>query len=731
MRACRARTTGGHAVRLVLATLLIAIAPLLAPPGGPRPAVAAEPTLVRVDLDQVTPTVAKPTDTITVTGRVTNITAAPLFNIQVLMWRNQAPYTESEQLAAVLASAPDEPFGATMINPGNFLDLTRSVASPGLPVSLDPGATLSFTVTGTVAQLRVPQFDAVYLVGAVVKGTTTRTGNPVTIGRGRSLLPVVNEKSTLVTPLTTIVELRSTPSRIAAREFLDDHLAAEVAAGGRLRVLLAAAAEADVSWAVDPELVSALEEMAAGYQVRTATGLVPGSGAVDAASWLAEFDRLDEARGHQLPYAHPDVLALTAAGNTTVLAGAERAATAVRRTADLPTLATSEAGLADDATVRALLALDPAIVLLSDASTNTSTVTRSGATPVVSFAADAFAGGPGPEPGTALKVRQQMVATGLLQARSGAPVVRLVTNEREHAADAAARAPYLRRTTLAALAAGPGAPQLGTVTVPRTVSPGPLTSPQISDVAALGRNYAAYAELLVNPGDISDRADAALARSTSGSWRGQAEDQAGFVTPQQNEVGGILSGESVTLGRAVPAILTGATGSFPLTVTNNLTVPVKVRVEVTSTNRSRLKVHSVEQVVVQPGERVQVQVAAEPATNGEVAVVAQLTTLSGTALGQPTTRTVIVTQYGTVGWAIAIAAGIAFFGGASWRIRQVRRERARAEARQPDVLTSSVPAAELTATSLPLPEQGREGRSREVLEGTVQTERDSPPEGSG
>lgn len=702
------RRAGSRGVRLLLATLLVALAPLLAssltPLRGALPsAAAAEQTLVRVDLDQLTPTVASPGDTVTISGRVTNTTTAPLYNVQVLMWRNQAPYTEADQLAAVLTSAANEPFGSNMVNDGNFVDLTRSVASPGLQVSLDPGASLPFSVTGTVAQLRIPQYDAVYLVGTVVKGTTTRTGGPVTIGRARTLLPVLGDGSTLRATLTSIVEFRSTPSRVARREFLDDHLADEVATGGRLRILLASATRDGVSWAVDPALISALEEMAEGYQVRTPNGLVPGTGTVDAASWLAQFDQLSTTRGYQIPYAHPDVVALTAAADTTVLASAERAATTVRRTAGLPLLATTEAGLVDGASLKALLGLDPAAVLLSDVSTQTTGLTRSGATPVVSFAAAAFGGGPGPEPDTTVKVRQQMLASGLLQARAGAPVVRLVTNEAEDRADTAAEAGYLQRVPLTTITTGrpfQTAPQLDTVTLPRTVSPAPLSRGQVEAVTTLGHNFGAYAELLVTPGDIANRADEALARGASSSWRGREVDQAAFLAPLQTEVGGVLDGQSVTLGQPVPAILTGATGSFPLTVTNNLPVAVRVRLEVQSTNRSRLKVHSVEQVVVQPGERVQVQVAAEPAANGEVAVVAQLTTLSGTALGQPTTRTVIVTQYGTVGWAIAIAAGLAFFGGASWRIRQVRKERARLESVQPDALTASLPTAALPPTVL-------------------------------
>jgi hypothetical protein len=57
-----------------------------------------------------------------------------------------------------------------------------------------------------------------------------------------------------------------------------------------------------------------------------------------------------------------------------------------------------------------------------------------------------------------------------------------------------------------------------------------------------------------------------------------------------------------------------------------------------------------------------------------------------------------VTQNGTTGWAIALAAGLVLIGSTSFRIRQVTRERARAVAAGPaepepvSGLTSAPPA---------------------------------------
>ena len=61
--------------------------------------------------------------------------------------------------------------------------------------------------------------------------------------------------------------------------------------------------------------------------------------------------------------------------------------------------------------------------------------------------------------------------------------------------------------------------------------------------------------------------------------------------------------------------------------------------------------------------------------NGVVPVTAQLMTESGRPVGPPFDIEVQVTQNGTTGWAIAIAAGIVLVGSTFLRIRQVAKER--------------------------------------------------------
>lgn len=692
------RRHASRSAALLCCLLAAALAPLFAAtPVSAQPLEAGES--VSVNITELTPSVATPDATVTIRGTATNTTDQPLTRLQALLWRNQAPYTDAEQFEQVLESTPTEPVGARVTDhPTGFVDLTRSDLSPDLPESLAPGASVPFSVQVTVAQLELPRPDAIYMIGAHVRGSVAGA-ELSTLGRGRTFLPVVSDGSEPKAPLTSVVLLSSRPSYSDNALFVDDHLAEEVADGGRLDVLLDSAGRDDVNWAVDPELIQALEAMTKGYQVLSEQGPRAGTGTVAAEQWLERFDELDSKAGYRVPFGSPDLAALAHQPSDSYLVRADRAGKGVTRTAELPSLAMPTDGLADDATLSRTDRISPDLYLVSDVSTGTNLATTSASgRPIVSFDAQSFAGGPGPEPiDTAVKVRQRMLSVGWLRAALGTPTVRVITTADEAASDQAAAAPYLSRQLLteAVKTAEDSGPQ-PTLLYPEPAAGAELTPGQLDRVESLRRNYVAYADLLISQGAIEQKIDTAVARAASGAWRNDETGQAAWLNPVLDEVAGIVNGDAISLGRDRRVVLTGAVGSFPLTVTNNLDVPVQVRVNVTSGNNSRLKVKSVERVEVQPGERMSVPIEAKPAANGEVEVSAQLTTLSGTKLGKPATTTVQATEYGTVGWVIAIAAGIAFFVTTTLRIRQVRREREVTDTEPESGLTSSAPSTELT-----------------------------------
>ncbi|MGI3780976.1 MAG: hypothetical protein ACRYG2_09375 [Janthinobacterium lividum] len=354
--------TGGVLV-LVLA-LAAGLATVLGLVAGTRPAAAAEPeALASITLTSVSPSLPTRGGRITLQGRVTNTSKEPIVRPQACFWRDQAPITDTDGLDSALDSASNAPIGSRLCrDPGQFQDL-YTVDQPDLA----PGRSASFTVTAEVADLALAPTDGVYLVGVHV----LQNGVPVAIARSRIFVPVLSSKPSRTLQSATLVVLDSRPSALAPGLLADDHLAREVATGGRLQVLLDAAEEDDASYAVDPALVSELETMRSGYQVRTAAGAtVAGTGQADATRWLTELTQLRAAHdGYRLLFGSPDVAALVHARQTSVLAAAAAAGRRVEATEDLPLLVLPANGAADSATLEAADALDPRAVLLSDSAT--------------------------------------------------------------------------------------------------------------------------------------------------------------------------------------------------------------------------------------------------------------------------------------------------------------------------------------------------------------------------
>ena len=111
-----------------------------------------------------------------------------------------------------------------------------------------------------------------------------------------------------------------------------------------------------------------------------------------------------------------------------------------------------------------------------------------------------------------------------------------------------------------------------------------------------------------------------------------------------------------------------------------------------STASQRLTVAPLQIARVDAGGRTvttDAQVQAE--TNGSVKVRAQLQTTDGTPVGRAKVVEITATQAGTIGWLIAIGAGIVLVGTTVLRIRQVGKERA-AQEHEPEPLQVSRPA---------------------------------------
>ena len=452
--------------------------------------------------------------------------------------------------------------------------------------------------------------------------------------------------------------------------------------------------------------------MRSGYQVLQPDGdTVPGTGQSAASRWLADYTRMASRQdGYRLLFAHPDVTALVHAGLTSVIEGGQVASKAVTTTAALPLLAMPVSGLLDRTTVDALAELNPNAIVVDDSSTQENLPLLQGpdGIPLLNTAAQTFGGGPGPDPqNTAVQIRQRTLAETWLQASAAGPddtigqlrVIRTKAQARSNGGEVTA--PWMRREPLSRLLESTPAQWPGRYRYPDSATRAELSPMQIGGVEQLITSYQTLAVLLVRPDDIDLESKAAAARSASASWRDREPAWQSFVDPQQDALDDIQRNAVKIV--ATPKVVTSAHNvQFPVTVRNTLPATaddpqrnaIRVRLEFLSANGQRLNVTPSPEmqnmeIPAQGGVTSNAQVDAK--TNGTVRVTVRAYTLDGRQpVGAPFPIDVRATQAGTIGWLIAIAAGIVLIGGSALRIRQVAKERAAG----PDAASSEAASSE-------------------------------------
>ena len=706
------RAAGSLVVLALALTLFAGLAGVLGLTGTATPAAAAEPeALATITLTSVSPSLPSRDGTITLRGRVTNTSKDPIVRPQACFWRDQAPITGTEGLESALDSASNSPIGNRLCrDPGQFQDL-YTADEPDLA----PKKSVTFAVTARISDLALAPTDGVYLMGVHV----LQNGVPVAVARSRVFVPVLSRKPGRRLQTATLVVLDSRPSWLAPGLLSDDHLARDVAPGGRLRVLMDAATRPDASYAVDPALVDELETVRGGYAVRKGDGSQsPGGGQADAARWLSDLGRLRAVHdGYRLLFGSPDVAALARAEQADVLEAAEDAGERVEATKGLPLLVLPAGGAASTATLQAAARLDPRAVLLSDSATRgAGPLLRSGTdVPVLTYTAGGLGGGPGPDPSDdAVHIQQRSLATSWVETTSaegdGAAQVHLVRTRAQATSTGRSDPPWAEATPLSTLLDRTPARWSGDLRYPGSVADDELTPAQLAAVDRLAGAQRTWRDLLADPDAADASGDAAIARAASSSWRGQQRASAAYLRPQQASLDTRLD-EQVRISSSRKVSTVAQQGvAFPITIRNDLAplgvggtkdpAAVRVRLVFESDNPSRLTVRPITADTIgtlapDTGFTGNAEVTAR--ANGTVPVVAQLYPESGRKVGRPVPIEVRVTQNGTTGWAIAVVAGVVLIASTTWRIRQLSRERARAAvAPAPDQgALGSVPATEL------------------------------------
>jgi hypothetical protein len=258
---------------------------------------------VSVGITSVSPDFAQPKDTITVSGVVTNPTSAALTGLSVQLWSSSVPLSDRPAMASYIGS-PD------------FTTADTAEGRPTAVFNLAAHASMQWTLTLQPNQVGMHLFG-VYPLAAQLSG-------PVgALARDRTFLPFWPGKAQAraVKPLSVawVWPLIDTPQQAACRAIRNGQLATSLAPGGRLSGLLAdgstaTAAQAKLTWAIDPALLRDAALMTSAYRVGvspTCTGGTVKPADTAARTWLSEVRELgDQQNFFVTPDADVDVAAL-------------------------------------------------------------------------------------------------------------------------------------------------------------------------------------------------------------------------------------------------------------------------------------------------------------------------------------------------------------------------------------------------------------------------------------
>jgi len=684
--------SAGTRVRLALALLLVAAAAVTGVIAHP-PRASAQPAIVTVTLTSISP-VLRMGGSFEATGTVVNTGDVTLQTVNAALWVSLSPVQTRSGLAEAAAEAPGDRLGVRITEPQNLLDQ--------MAVSLAPGASATFSLKVPVDRLGLGG-AGVYPVGVDIRANAPNELRN-TVGRLRTFAPYMPDpKAAGTVDVAYVVPFTGAPTAVADGSLLNSSLADDLAPRGRLGQLLSLASNSTVTPAIDPNLVAEAATLAGDHSVRQpAPSKVAGDR--DAAAFVTGMKSLVASRkALVLPFADTDLVSLDHNGLTEPLTGLAALTASSAATSGLsgPVTAMPADGYADAAALDTVAGSGIRRIVLSAASLPDLAV----GTPAVSIPTNegvltAIVTDPGllPAAGAPIGVdapilnRQRFLAeTSLLALATPVGSTYRVVAALPHDGDVTAttrellhppaEATWVATKPLDAVLAGKQPRYAGTLTYPTATRDEELTPGTVEAVRQLLDRSGSLVDIAgarENAGAVWQRA---ALRGTSIAWR--TDPYGGFALVRADA--GLLDNQLGRVRLSVPLLvtLTGSSGSFPVTVNNQLNVPVTVYIRITSPNKGIVDPGDVQKVEVDAKRRVTSRFTANSERGGVVRLSAQLVTPHGEPLGAGTAFTIRVTQYGIVGWLI-LAAGLVLLM-ATAVYRQVRaHRRSKAGAATPD-----------------------------------------------
>ncbi|MEU3372671.1 DUF6049 family protein [Streptomyces sp. NPDC006660] len=264
---------------------------------------------VAVTLDAVAPSAPIKSDTLTITGTVTNtgkqaVTGA---HVALRVGSKLSGRSAIEETASRKGFAPG--IDAAELSDGPTVTFDR----------IDAGISQDFTLSVPVSKLGLGE-DGVYPLGVSLSGRTSSHPSDRVLGIQRTFLPWQPEGSegkktqlTFLWPLISSSHLTAQTGSDAQQTpvFADDSLARDIGPGGRLNQMVALGKQLPVTWVIDPDLLATVDAMTRNYKIKAGDTLVNGTGQDVAKAWLSALEAAVQGeKVVALPFADPDLASL-------------------------------------------------------------------------------------------------------------------------------------------------------------------------------------------------------------------------------------------------------------------------------------------------------------------------------------------------------------------------------------------------------------------------------------
>ncbi len=647
---------------------------------------------VSLAITSVSPTYARPNETVTVSGTLTNVSGTAMSGLSIQLRSSPDPFTSRGSLQEYADGTflADEPVA------GAVTTLKEPVAAR---------TTVTWSVPLPVNDVGMTAFG-VYPLAAQAENSSLA---PLTVSR--TFLPFWPKNKSLqpdTEAIAWIWPLIDQPRQAACSGLLNNGLQSSLASGGRLNDLLQAGGEfsgsAHLTWAIDPALLADVNTMTKPYTVTKPSDFSRGQctgttrpASQAAQSWLAQLRAATTGQPvFVTPYADADVAALTRFHMTTDLASAFTQGRAVATSllnrnftgsgatdsANMTGLAWPADGIANRAVLKNLAANGISAVVLDsstmppspqqDYTPSAQTTASDGTgTPMTVLLSDdtitqiiGTANSPSDSKATAFAVEQRYLAeTAMIAAEQpsiGRSVVVAPPRRWDPPAGLASdllsetvTAPWLHPVSLGDLAAVKDPSGKVTRQPPRARSKAQLSRGLLGQARQVEQQANLLTSVERNPSPLLEHAAAAI---ESSAWRGggSAARQGAALARQ---ISAYLAGQAGRLKVFVVRRVTlgGLKGTVPVSISNGLSYAVNVKLQADPS--SGITVRGPPHLVTVPqGQQVIVKIAVSATTVGSTELRLRLLTPQGAPFSPAASVTIQATHYGTLALVIMAAA---------------------------------------------------------------------------